>query len=321
LSAGYRARPNDYANRWIKSQVLLSEADYQGAAHVLGDLNSERYHRLPYLGRFWNDVGLIYELANHDQTEAMYSEWGGKPLTLMPHKIGTLDQVVLGFPNDRYHYITAYDQFYLAGSPFAYLADQMNLMADDPLEYRRETARIRALDMVRVLMARGVRADLCHAFRGRILMLGGDTIAAGPDLRAAHQAFAAAGETDVGTTLLLGLVEMLDGNSTQAEVLFREALAEDPQQSAAWKNLAIACSKNGNSELASQAMDRALELDPDSAASWYNRGLMKFYQGNHEGALADLEKAWSLDPQDPRISTLLQRVANSRRGNEPLKRK
>jgi len=312
-SMGFRRRANNFGNRWIKSQVLLYEGDFSGAVHVLGDLEAEKSHRLPFIHQFWTDVGLVHELAGDDRAVGMYSEWKNYFFYFMPTRIGTLEAVVLDYPHKDVPFITCENNYYLAGSPFGFLADQMNRMAEAPLEAEREEARLRALGMVQVLFRRGVPAGLCHAFRGRILMLGGATNSAGPDLRAAHAAFEAAGKLDSGTNLLLGLVEMLGGNSNRAEILFREALADAPNQTSLWKNLAIACSRNGQVELALEAMDRALELDSDSSAAWYNRGVINFNQGHFDEALVDLEKAWSLDPGNQRISTLLQRVANSRR--------
>ncbi|MBK6735833.1 MAG: hypothetical protein IPG61_17490 [bacterium] len=63
LSAGYEASPGSFANDWIRSQALLADGDFAGARWALGDIDGRRFHNLPLADVYWQDAGLVCELA------------------------------------------------------------------------------------------------------------------------------------------------------------------------------------------------------------------------------------------------------------------
>ncbi len=315
LSSGMYPRPSSYANRWIKSQALLTAGDPQGARHVLGELASLRRRPLPLARDFWQDAGLVCEVLRdptaleHYKMAAAYSfiAWFCTPTAYLP------GPVVLGYPDpDLPVYVSPQGGFF-GGSPFAYLALQLSRASEDPhADSGQEAARLGS-ELCTILLRRNILPAVVHSFRGQIMAAVGRTGQSHADLLAAWQGFTADGELDAGTWLLLGLQEIQRENKDQGLGLIREVTEAEPGNARAWRTLGIAWSTVGAADKAQQAMDRALALEPASLEGWFNAGVLAFRNRAFDQALSCLEKAWQLDPGNERVQHMLQTVANARR--------
>lgn len=315
LSSGRYARPADYANRWIKSQALFAAGDLVGARYVLGELKTEKRQRLPFGARFWEDAGLICELLHDPAARGYYNMAALKSFMgfVYPSNDGTLAPVVLDFPSERIPFFTTPAGGFEAGSPFAYIAAQMNIMAESTGTPAAEKARVRALDICQTMLRRQIQPDLVRAFRARVHMANGREDLAHPDLEFAQAGFAARGLVDPGTSILLGQQELLAGNNARSRALFDEALAVLPNNALAYRELGIALGRAKEYELARKAMNKALELEPDSMAGWFNLGILDYRNGAYEEALTSLEKAWTLEPGNMQVQKMLQTVGQAQR--------
>lgn len=314
-SLGSGARPGAFGNDWIRSQALLATGDPAGARHALGETDGRKYHMLPFGEHYWQDAGLACELLGDEAAATYYERAQGRtPLWFARRSDGaTLRSLVLGFPGAGIPFFTNTRQGFVGGSPFGYIAQQMNLMAQDPESLQGDEARIRALDMCEALLRRRIRPDVVRALRARVHLAADCAELALPDLEFAHAAFAERGLVDAGTSLLLGQEEIVAGHVERACVLLTEATAAAPEDALAWRQQGVALAQARRFEPAREAMDKALLLDPASAEGWYNRGLLLYRTGELDGATVDLEKAWSLEPGNGRVQSLLQTVATARR--------
>jgi len=319
LSSGRYARPADYANRWIKSQALFAAGDLAGARHILGDLKTDKQRGLPFGARFWEDAGLICELLDDPAARGYYNMAALKSFLgfVYPSSDGTLAPMVLNFPGRRIPFFTTPAGGFEAGSPFAYIASRMSIMAESPGTPAADAARVKALDMCQTLLRRQIQPDLVRAFRARVHMANERPDLARPDLEFARAGFAARGVVDPGTSILLGQQELLAGRNERSRELFDEALQVIPDNALAYRELGIALGRAKEYDLALKAMNKALELEPDSLEGWFNLGVLVYRQGDFDGALSHLEKAWSLDPGNELVQKMLQTVAQARRSVAP----
>ena len=317
---GIRHRDSDYANRWIRSQALLAVGDIQGARHVLGAMEFYPYrHGLPHMVRFWNDVGVVAELAGDPEADVYYAiSFISNPyFSYFPHGADNLGSLVLDVPDPRLPYFTSFgSRFYLAGSPFSYIAAQMNLMAGATFPQQKAKAAWRALQMLEITERRHIRPDVCRALRGRVYFNAEDYAEAAVELASARESFAAAGLVDPGTSLLLGMLGLKDKDYRGAVPFLEEAVAADPESAVGWRSLGIVYAHGGRFEEASGAMDRALALEPRSVEGLYNRGLLSLQKQDFAAAVADLEAAWKLSPDDREVQRLLQMAAAGSRGQD-----
>lgn len=320
---GQKDQTSDYANRWIKSQALLATGDYELARHVIGELNSYPYRRfLPHQERFWADVGLVAELTGDEQTGAYYalglisSPYRG----YFPWLGNNLEPLVMDFPDGRTPFFTSFgNRFHIGGSPLAYAASQMNQMTFGLHDRQRDLAAGRAIGALDIAERRHIRPDIVQAMRGRIYFAYDRLDLARRDLEAAHEAFTETGRVDSGTSLLLGMLNMNEGQYAQAVPLFRESLTENPDEPVGWRSLGVSLVHLGRKEEAAVAMDRALELEPNSVAGLYNRGLLHLQNRRFDLATADLDLAYRLDPENHEVQRLLQMAAANYRaeGGDP----
>jgi Flp pilus assembly protein TadD len=221
--------------------------------------------------------------------------------------------LVLGFPGRDIPFFTNSRHGFMGGSPFGYIAQQMNLMAQASGGLERAAARVRALDMCEALLRRQIRPDVVRALRARVHLAADCPELALLDLEFAHTAFAANGVVDAGTSLLLGQQELVAGSVERSRVLLAEAAAAEPDNALVWRQLGVALAEAQEFEPAREAMETALALDPASADGWYNLGLLMYRNGDLDSAAAHLEKAWALDPEDGRVQSLLQTLDTVRR--------
>jgi len=315
LSSGAYARASDYANRWIKSQALFIAGDLQGARHVLGDLHGEKRQAMPLSARFWQDAGLVCELLHDPAARGYYNMAALKSFMgfAYPSGNGTLAPMVLGFPSADVPYFLTPDQGFEGGSPFAFIADQMNTIALSPETPAAEKARVRALDICHTMLRRQIQPDLVRAFRARVYLATGRPDLAHPDLEFAQAGFRMRGLVDPGTSILLGQQELLAGRNERSRELFNEALAVIPDNALAWRELGVALGRSQQYELARKAMVKAQELEPGSMEGWFNLGVLAYRHGEFEQALVHFRKAWDLDPGNQQVQKMLQTVASAKR--------
>jgi tetratricopeptide (TPR) repeat protein len=317
LGSGAYARPGAFANDWIKSQALLADGDPVAALHVLGDLEARKKHKaLPLADQYWQDAGLICEVMGDDLAAGYYEQalshaplWFARPTTAT-----TASPLVAGFPATSIPFFTTKDGGFAGGSPFGFIAFQLNIVGQDAEGEVRATARRRALDLCEALLRRRIRPDVVRALRARLYLADECAELARPDLEFAHGAFAAHGLVDPGTSLLLGQQELVLGHGDRARTLLDEAVAAMPTNALAWRELGVALGQVREFDLAQEAMEKGLALDPDSMEGWYNLSVLAYQRREFDRALQGLEKAWALDPGNPRVQFMMQTVASAQRG-------
>jgi len=315
LSSGVYARPSEYANRWIKSQALLAAGDLTGARHVLGDLKNYQARRMPFYQEFWQDVGLVCELLRDPEARDHYNmiAWRSAMFWAYPSTDRLFASVVLGYPDPELPVFITPDEGFEGGSPFAFLARQLETMAEVSDPTAVEDAATRGLDMCASLLRHNIQPDLVRAFRARINLAANHSELAYPDLVFAQSGFAVRGLVDPGTSILLGQQELLAGNNERSRNLFDEAISATPDNAMAWRELGVALGRAGEFAGARKAMDRALDLEPDSMEGWFNLGILAYRQHEYEQSLQSLEKAWTLEPGNQRVQKMLQTVATAQR--------
>ena len=320
---GRSNQTSDYANRWIRSQALLAVGDYQQARHVLGDVGIYPHRRgVPHQRRFWQDVGLVGELAGDPEAPTYYAIAliSCDYTTYYPVQARNYYPLVLDFPALDMPIFTTYGgRFLLCGSVLGYVSGQMNMMTLTGIPEVRARAAWRALEALNLAERRNIRPDVVRALRGRLYFAVDEKDMARRDLASARHAFGQAGQVDPGTSLLLGLLEMDEGHHAGAVPLLEESVRADGGDPVAWRSLGVCRAQLGQKAQARQAMDRALELDPLSVAGLYNRGLLSMNDQDNVAAATDLERAYRLDPDNHEVQRLLQMnaVAFRSRGGDP----
>jgi len=316
---GYSKTTSDFASRWIRSQALLARGEYEMARHVLGELDHrEDQHFVPHMTRFWTDAGLIAELNNEERGSRYYAlAFISRPYEgFYPWQGGNLKPLVLNVPDPRMPVYTSFGgRFMVGGSILTYAAYQMNNMFLTSFEKQKEAAAARALFALDIAERRNIRPAVCRAMRGRLYYSTNLLDMARVELEAAHKDFTAKGKVDGGTSLLLGMLEMGDGNNENAITLLQEAVTENDKLAAGWRTLGVLHARSGQVALAEAEMDKALLLEPNSVSGLYNRGLLRMQDKRFVESVADLEKAFKLDPENHEVQRVLQMAATSYRAN------
>ncbi|MBU2503193.1 tetratricopeptide repeat protein [bacterium] len=336
--AGQELVPSDYASRWIRSQASLAEDGPRQALQTLGrTLNDEGGQsprpnflknllgsaRMPHHSRFWNDVGLVGELAGDPDFALYYAEafhvrdYRG----YYPDSIHLMGPLVLGIPlAEAPCYLSYGSGFHLGGSPFAYVAAQMDIMSLALFPDRKLAAARQALNCLEILDRRGLMPDLCHALRGRIFYRQGKLAAARKELETARDAFRTRDKIDARTSLLLGVLALDREEYGRALTYLTESAQADSSAAVTWRSRGIALAQLGRTDQALRDMTRALFIEPGSLVGHYNRGLLYLQMKRYEEAVADLDRAWRLDPENQDTRRLLQTAAAALReeGASPL---
>lgn len=315
LSSGMYPRPSDFANRWIKSQALLAEGDASGALHVLGDLESLADRPLPMAREFWQDTGLVCEVLGDEAALAYYKLVAGYSFDawFCTPSAYLAAPTVLSYPDPRLPAFISPQGGFVGGSPFTFLALQLNRAMEDPTAETGRLAAARGLEMCDIQLRRNILPAVVQAFRGRILDAIGRAAESHAALTFAHDRFKARGDLDAGTWLLLGLQEIKAGRREQGLGLVREVTVAEPANALAWRTLGVAWSMLDDQARAREAMDRALTLEPNSLAGWFNAGVLAYRNQAFDQALSCLEQAWRLDPGNARVQRMLQVVASAKR--------
>ncbi len=310
---------SDYANRWIKSQALLAVGEYHAARQVLGDLTSyENRLQVPFMDRFWADVGLVSELVGEKRAARYYAQGfvARRYEGFYPWQGGNLKPLVLDVPNPAMPVYTSFGgRFMVGGSVLTYVAAQMNTMSLAVFDGQREDAAGWALRALDIAERRNIRPAVCRAMRGRIHYSFDRKAAARTELEAARLAFAEQDKVDAGTSMLLGMLNLGEGKDHEAIALLNETVGADEELAAGWRMLGVLQARAGHQEAAEVAMNKALNLEPYSVSGLYNRGLLRLQQKRFVESVTDLERAWKLDPENHEVQRVLQMAATSYRAN------
>lgn len=309
LNIGLEFQESAYANLWIKSQALMAIGDYEMAFAVFGKMELYPYRGvLVHSARFWEDVGLVAELAGVEDAPVYYALGyiSRKYDRYYPVGAFSMGPLVLDVPDERMPCYTSFGmRFRVAGSPLSYAALQMNRMSLGIFEDQKIQAGARALRELEILERRNVRPAVCRAMRGRIYYSGSDYKAAHAELKAAREAFREQGKVDARTSLLLGMTELVNSRYQPAARYLEEAVEKEPNSAVGWRSLGVAYVNLGMPDRALAAMDKALELQPDSVSGLYNRGLFHFQAKDYLAAARDLDRALDLDPGNREVERLL----------------
>lgn len=110
---------------------------------------------------------------------------------------------------------------------------------------------------------------------------------------------------------LLGVIQHMRGDYTQAIAIQRQALTLDADYALLHMNLGMALHASGAIADALASAQRACELAPDLSATWYNLGKMCDLQNLPERAIAALQRALQLDPGHIAARMILANVQTS----------
>ncbi|MDE2307062.1 MAG: sulfotransferase [Xanthomonadaceae bacterium] len=105
-----------------------------------------------------------------------------------------------------------------------------------------------------------------------------------------------AAETNEPVLLWLGLARYACARYRQAASAFASLTRLQPQVSAYWNNLGLACRQDGDMAASEQAFGKALALAPDDADVHYNLGLLHLHQRRWVLAKQSLMHAADLSP-------------------------
>ncbi len=314
---GYKRRgfgkvASNYGRAWIQGMAWLRNGEPDMAYHALGVLLQTRID-VPFMRRYWNDVGLICELSGHRDLaiDAYGLALVGERIMLpyLPWEGFSTAPVILGEPHLKTPYFTVFDSNYFAGSLFSFAAQLMSEcgIAEDPgLCASRGRDAEQAFT---ICMRRGIHPTLAQALRGRTRFFVGDMAGAERDLLAACSRLDSLATPDAASCLILGTVQLSDDRADEATFWLSRAVEADPEMAGAWRTLGAALAMRGRADEALAAMDRALDLDPESSAGWYNRGLLHAEQDHWARASVDLGVAVRLAPWLTKARDMLQRAA------------
>lgn len=324
----YREREDNWPRQWIRSQARLALGDPAGAYRELNEeADDERadIHDMAGQGwklgfaayfahrhRFWNDVGLVAELLDDPSSLDFYvASFQQRPLAAYyPAGPDIRSPLVLGVPDGVSPSVTSFAHgHYVVGSPWSYVALQMDLMALALFPAQRERSVAEALVMLDAVDRRGLRPAINSSLRGRVLYRQEKYREARPHLAAARDSFAVAGEVDARTSLLMGLIDMSVQDFVPAAAYLEESARADTTAAVTWRMLGVTYANLDRADEALAAMDKALKLEPRSLAGFYNRGLLKLQMKSCGAAAVDLDRAWRLAPENEEVRRLLQVAA------------
>jgi len=330
-----REREDNWAKQWIKSQARLALGNPAGAYRELNEEpDDERVdiHDLAGQGwklgfaayfdhrhRFWNDLGLVAELLDDPSSLDFYvAAFRQRELAAYyPAAPDIRSPLVMGVPDGISPSVTSFAHgHYVVGSPWSYVALQMDLMALALFPGQRDRAAAEALDLLDVLERRDLRPAAGHALRGRVLYRQEKYPEARGHLAAARDSFAVAGDVDARTSLFMGLIDLAAQDFTSAAGLLEEAARADTAAAVTWRMLGVAYANLDRTGDALAVMDKAVSMEPRSLAGYYNRGLLKLQIRRCSGAALDLDRALRLAPDNEEVRRLLQVAAACVRAGE-----
>ncbi len=96
--------------------------------------------------------------------------------------------------------------------------------------------------------------------------------------------------------VLRGETLLATGRVREAQKVFEQAIADDPNDARAWLDLGLALEAKGDYASAEKAYRRAIEADSRFAEAFNNLGVLLRERGDLDGATEALERAVVLDP-------------------------
>ncbi len=276
---GYVA--SDVQERWIQAVAYLAGGQVDLALRALGRIDIEL--ALPHASRYWNDVGLVLEMAG--QPEAARAYYGlaaiHRPLFIYYPLAGYRgSEGALGQPGTGGPYTLAFDRFFVAGNRFAFGANAAAAALGEREPLARSWLARAAVNALGSCHRQGLWPGSALWLRALLLWRLGDVEATRRDL----DLFSSAAAPDDG----------------------RAAAARELAQ--LWQAAGVAAIEAGSADAGRLALDWGVTLAPDMAAAWYNRGLLGFQQGRWEEAASDLARARALAPQQTQIAALARRA-------------
>lgn len=110
---------------------------------------------------------------------------------------------------------------------------------------------------------------------------------------------------------LLGLIEGMHGDVSEARHLLERANALRPDRPELLNNLAIACRKSGDPAAGAAYLRRALKRHPTFVAAWHTLVLIQQQLGDYQAALESQERITSLEPDQPEAWASLAQIRES----------
>jgi Flp pilus assembly protein TadD len=104
---------------------------------------------------------------------------------------------------------------------------------------------------------------------------------------------------------LQGLNLLRQGNPGQAEALFKEAVAQDPKNDAAFNNLGVALGQQGQMSRSLAALQKAVTLNPNNNKAQFNLGVTQYSLGDKN---ATVRQYALLTLRDPNAADELFRI-------------
>ncbi len=143
-----------------------------------------------------------------------------------------------------------------------------------------------ALDLLREALAEGIADAAVYSRLARFSVQTGDVRAAEDAYRAAIERF----PDNAGLLVNFGMLWLGQlGDATEAETLFRRAIAIDPESVEAQANLGLSLQEQGRFDEALRHYEGQLALRPAVVEYRWNRGLLHLIQGNFREGWRDYE--------------------------------
>ena len=100
----------------------------------------------------------------------------------------------------------------------------------------------------------------------------------------------------------------------QAIIAYNQAIAIDPESTAAYHRRGLAYWKKGDYRRAVEDYGKVIQLNPDNALAYYHRAVSRLEMGMWDEALADVEQYIRRQPDDPEGPKLRQHIGRLRAG-------
>ena len=252
---GLEMQTSAYANLWIKSQAFLAIGDYDMAFNIIGEhgcLSLSGSHRpfRPGSGTTW-DWWRSWRATRTPTSITPSATSRASTTKYYPAGAFSMGPMVLDVPDARMPCYTSFgNRFHIAGSPFSYIAVQMNQMAMGIFRGTEDAGGPAGLAVLDIAERRNIRPDVCRALRGRIYYSLDDFKGAHTELKAAREAFRKKGEVDAGTSLLLGMLELQSARYQHAARYMEESVKKDPKSAVGWRSLGVVYANLGLRERA-----------------------------------------------------------------------
>ncbi len=310
---GARTSRSGYQERWARAMAQLGAGDVATALRELEPVYPYEAPA-PLLHRYWNDVGLMRELAgDRDAAEDAYERGIG----YLPHAyyfpMGGYEgpEEVFGQPGCDLTFYAAWQHHYVAGSLYSYAMQAADLAAGGRSGAPLAGPALAALEACR---RRGIRPLAVRIGRASLLAALGERDEADAELARIEAELADEGRIDPAVLTVRGKIALMAGDGELARERLAAAVAADPEAAGAWSALGVARLHQGDPEGGREALDRAVAADPELLPGWFNRGLLDLEEERWDDARHDLRRAAELAPESERVLRALARAELEGRG-------